>query len=230
MGLKYWDEKSGEFKEVALPYLKGDKGDTPEGVVSATPNSIPQRNANGNLFTGQTLGFESANGTFLGGVHITEDGWLKHSVPNTGLADIHTSVTLPVESGTFTPKLIGSNGGEGTHTEQRGFYYRIGNLVHFQLVVRTTGHNISGQCRVGGLPFRASSSAGYSSVNIGWFTGFATWKAEHQITGYVAPGVDYINFAFQSSHNATATTILTTGHMTEDRANYIALSGAYIVD
>ena len=181
MGLKYRDPITGEYMKYNFPLIKGekgeqgpqglqglqglqgpqgpqgpkgDKGDTPEGVVSATPNSIPQRNANGNLFTGQTLGFESTNGTFLGGVHITEDGWLKHSIPNTGLADIHTSVTLPIESGTFRPNWVGAS---ANVVSQLGEYVKIGNLVYVLLSLESTewynhGHDVV----IGHLPYLAT--------------------------------------------------------------------------
>ena len=172
MGLKYWDEKSGEFKEIALPYLKGDKGDTPEGVVSATPNSIPQRNANGNLFTGQTLGFESTKGTFLGGVHITEDGWLKHSVPNTGLADIHTSVTLPIEVGTWTP--VACKEGDDSKTfvmakdgSNYGHYQRVGNIVFVMCRAKWSSKNglTDGKLIIKGLPY--TPAYGYQTLTLG---------------------------------------------------------------
>lgn len=64
---------------------------------------------------------------------------------------------LKIESGIFTPVINGSiTAGTGTYTTQSGFYYKIGNLVHFRLHLTWTAHTGTGALSVGGLPFASN--------------------------------------------------------------------------
>ena len=67
---------------------------------------------------------------------------------------------LPVASGTWTPKLISSDGGMTYTTSYNySYYYRIGKLVYitFYMKVNVTAVG-SGYARVQGLPFTPMSS------------------------------------------------------------------------
>ena len=70
---------------------------------------------------------------------------------------------LPVASGTWTPKLISSDGGMTyTTSYNNSYYYRIGKLVYitFYMKVNVTAAG-SGYARVQGLPFTPMSSGRY---------------------------------------------------------------------
>lgn len=63
------------------------------------------------------------------------------------------------EEGTFVPVVVGSaTAGVGTYTAQSGRYTKIGNIVHFELVVVWTAHTGTGNVRVNGLPFTPAAS------------------------------------------------------------------------
>lgn len=67
----------------------------------------------------------------------------------------------PYTEGTFTPVAVGSTtAGVGTYTSysQTGNYTRIGNRVFFRLAIGWSAHTGTGELRIAGLPFVASSS------------------------------------------------------------------------
>ena len=65
---------------------------------------------------------------------------------------------LPVESGTWTPSLIGAGGAVTTYTVQSGAYQRIGGLVAAWFEIRTSAHTLTGNLSIGGLPFALANS------------------------------------------------------------------------
>jgi hypothetical protein len=65
------------------------------------------------------------------------------------------------EEGTFTPSLFGaSTTGSPSYSSQTGHYIRIGNLCSVGVKLHLTSKgSMSGEIRVSGLPFTASSSS-----------------------------------------------------------------------
>lgn len=58
------------------------------------------------------------------------------------------------EEGTFTPAIIGTTtAGVGTYTLQVGRYTKVGNRVHYSIVLDWTAHTGTGNMRIAGLPF-----------------------------------------------------------------------------
>ena len=84
-------------------------------------------------------------------------------VENGGTGAGTAAAALPVASGTWTPKLISSDGGMTYTTSYNySYYYRIGKLVYitFYMKVNVTAVG-SGYARVQGLPFAPMSSGRY---------------------------------------------------------------------
>jgi hypothetical protein len=71
------------------------------------------------------------------------------------------------EEGTFTPAIFGSSvAGVGTYSSQLGRYQKVGNTVHFELVVIWTAHTGIGDTRTSGLPFTSISGVPESAVSV----------------------------------------------------------------
>jgi uncharacterized Zn-binding protein involved in type VI secretion len=71
------------------------------------------------------------------------------------------------EEGTFTPTVIGTGtAGTGTYSSQAGRYQKVGNTVHFELVVVWTAHTGTGNVRVTGLPFAPVNAAPEPPVSV----------------------------------------------------------------
>lgn len=81
---------------------------------------------------------------------------------NALVTDIGGVHGLRVESGTFTPILAGRTiAGINTYSYQQGAYYRIGNIVHFALLLATSAIDagVSGGIEIRGLPFVLKDSS-----------------------------------------------------------------------
>ena len=74
------------------------------------------------------------------------------------------------EEGTFTPTVQGNvTLGTGTYSTQQGRYTRIGNKVFFDITVKISAHNGTGQIVIAGLPF-VSNATQESSVSISYIS------------------------------------------------------------
>jgi hypothetical protein len=63
---------------------------------------------------------------------------------------------LKIEEGVFSPTIVGlTAAGTNTYGLQKGFYYVIGNMVHFNIKVVLTAKDVAmaGNIGIGGLPF-----------------------------------------------------------------------------
>ena len=168
MGLKYRDPITGEYVKYNFPLIKGekgeqgpqgvkgdkgpkgdkgDKGDMPEGAIYPEPNSIPQRNKDGNIYTAEALGFK---GNDFEIPLVMDNQAHLHS----GVNQVWDSGNLPIESGTFLPNWIGAS---ANVVSQLGEYVKIGNLVYVLLSLESTewynhGHDVV----IGHLPYLAT--------------------------------------------------------------------------
>ena len=108
-------------------------------------------------------------------------------------------------------------------------YTRIGNICHVRAYIQTDSVDTtgaSGQLRISGLPFTASSN--FMSVNIGYAT---NWGAA-PTAGYVVSGSSQIvltkrKTGITGSISDADVTDLTTGAV--NNANTLILNGAYEV-
>jgi hypothetical protein len=97
-------------------------------------------------------------GTAGKGIDFTQD-------PNP--AGMTSELLDDYEEGTFTPVIFGTGvAGTGTYSNQGGRYQKIGNTVHFEIVLVWSAHTGSGDARVSGLPFTAISGVPESVVSV----------------------------------------------------------------
>jgi len=112
------------------------------------------------------------------------------------------------ETGTFTPTL-GDGTNDYTLSTATGNYTRIGKQVTAYINITWTDLGSAGGTilRVGGLPYAATSAAGFrAGTNLAYVDGLDN-GAGKQITGWLAASVDYISF-YLINDNAAPSSLL----------------------
>jgi hypothetical protein len=144
----------------------------------------------------------NANGCMaLTGANLTATG-IGITFPATQSASSDANTLDDYEEGTFTPVYIAVSGSITTYTTQLGRYTKIGDTVFFevQLSVSNIG-TISGQMRVGGLPFTPSSAV---AVNYSIFIGRKSSFTNGPMGGAIFGGTTNLElYKFGSSANNT---------------------------
>ena len=94
---------------------------------------------------------------------------------------------LKVESGTFTPTIIGlTTTGNNTYSSNHGYYEKIDRTVIFHIFILMTAKDpaMEGIVRIAGLPFVARPEGGrHNSISIGSYSNIVT--AGKQLGGYI---------------------------------------------
>jgi hypothetical protein len=136
------------------------------------------------------------------------------------------------EEGTFDPTLTtdGTNFTSVTYSSERGGkYVKVGNVVHFQLTMRTSAVTVgsaSGNVLIGGLPFTASASSGGTqngnAVAVGGVS--VSWVTNNPVFGVVQN--NSTNILLYNAQAATTTVVANVG--TGAGANYLQLTGTYV--
>jgi hypothetical protein len=95
--------------------------------------------------------------------------------PATQSASTDANTLDDYEEGTWTPTFVAASGSITTYGTQLGVYTKIGNTVFFEFLLSASNiGSISGQIKVGGLPFtpRSSPATNYSIFigRVGVFT------------------------------------------------------------
>jgi hypothetical protein len=97
------------------------------------------------------------------------------------------------EKGTFTPTVIGTTtAGTATYAYAVGNYVKVGDAVHFQIIISWSAGTGTGNLALSGLPFTAGSS--YYSVSLGRIDALAL-TALNIATAYVEDATTKIIFA-----------------------------------
>lgn len=130
----------------------------------------------------------------------------------------NTTINQP---NTFTPIIIGDVvAGVGVYTAQLGFYYRVNNLVFFDLRVAWTAHTGSANIKVAGLPYPCKNVSSYvPKVTI--YTIGLTYS--NQLVALINTGANTIELREMSS-GGTATPVAM------DTSGEIRISGFYEID
>lgn len=104
----------------------------------------------------ETGNLEITNGNV---VFSTSGTGIDFSATSDGSGTMTSELLDDYEEGTFTPFY--SNGfAPGGYSTQAGRYTKIGNIVHFQIVLIANSGSVSGaHLRIGGLPFNATLTA-----------------------------------------------------------------------
>lgn len=129
-----------------------------DGTNGVTTNS-------GTLISATTIGVGGATPS-TSGAGIT--------FPATQSASTDANTLDDYEEGTFTPTFVAASGSISSYGTQLGRYTKIGNTVFFEVNLSASNiGTISGQMKVGGLPFTPSSTVATNySIFLGRKTGF----------------------------------------------------------
>ena len=120
------------------------------------------------------------------------------------------------EEGTFTPALDSSNSDFSSlgYSHQNGFYTKVGRMVHAHamVIVNTTPSGSSGDLRMTGFPFTASSSAQHLG-RVGFYNNFTAQTDQSSISIDIDGAATFATFRFQefnsaSGYNAVASSAL----------------------
>ena len=131
-----------------------------------------------------------------GNVVMTTSGkGIDFSATASGSGTMTSELLNDYEEGTFTPTIVGvTTAGAGTYTYQVGRYTKVGNLVTVQCYIDWSAHTGTGDMRLNGLPFTASSDAStHSAVTFGFVQNLAL-TAGNILTGWT--NVNSSNFNF----------------------------------
>lgn len=98
--------------------------------------------------------------------------------------------------GTFTPTITFGGGSTGlTYSTQYGRYTKIGDIIHFHIVVRLTAKGTStGDVALNGLPFTASNTADSAAISATFVNNMAA-TVTGQTIATVAQGSSVINIS-----------------------------------
>jgi len=143
--------------------------------------------------------------------------------PATQSASTDANTLDDYEEGTFTPTVIGSStAGTASYSIQIGRYTKIGNRVLFQIYVAYSGGTGTGNLRVTGLPFTASSvTNNIPALSIGLSN--ITLPASSVCWAYVADNSTTIVMSSYPAGGGAAATV------SYDAAGDILLAGHYEV-
>lgn len=168
-----------------------------------------------------------------------EENWIDRftvsdgPVPRDSAMDVSESVQLSQTSGTFSPTIVatGTDFDSVTyHAINQGSWVRTGNLMHFQMQVRTDGITVgsaSGQVAIGGLPVAAASGlSAYSAVAISRADGFA---GDVPLGGTIQPGATRIGLYYRTVSNGPDLELAPADLTTGSASNTMILSGTYRV-
>jgi len=106
------------------------------------------------------------------------------------------------EEGTFTPTFVAGSGSITTYATQLGRYTKIGNIVFFEVNLSASNiGSISGQMKLGGLPFTPSSTV---ATNYSIFIGRKSAFVNGPMGGAIFGGDTNLElYKFGSSANNT---------------------------
>ena len=175
-------------------FVQADVANT--GAATCQVNALTAKAIRKNGTTVLEDGDIPANGI----AHLKYDGTnfqLLNPVKTTGLSahqaktvtDADGAHGLKIESGTFTPTIIGSStAGSNTYSTQAGFYVKTGNMVHCDIFVALSAKDaaMAGNVSVGGLPFTSKTSTNrYSSAATGTYKNIDLTAGYSQIGGAI---------------------------------------------
>lgn len=145
------------------------------------------------------------------------------------LREVWHAGNVPRASGTFTPTWQPASGSV-TAADNVGFYWRIGNLVTFQLRIGSSATSSpSGEVFIAGLPFASRADAGVIrySVNVG--AGWSFNTAGLIFRAHILPGDNKVRVVTNASNGGFGT-LQGTNFKTGAGNNNLLISGTYPID
>lgn len=133
---------------------------------------------------------------------------------------------IKYEEGTFTPKLKGTH----SYSQQKGFYKRIGNLVHLDIVLAMQSVNdFDGDVIIEGLPFVSLGEYFYrATANIGYNSLIKQLDTDSFLAGFISEKSNAITLISNLKNN-TGVKYLKSSDLNNFKGAMIMLTVDYIV-
>ena len=169
-----------------------------------------------------------------GALQVHEGGGISFPSASNGGTGTSTSAILDdYEEGTFTPSFSTSGGGtlpSFNYVQQNGRYTKVGRIVHFDFQIQIdslAGGATTGDLRITGLPFTASSTGGYhDTVTINWASIFA----DNPRSGYTYTGSVEIQLVKSNDASFLTGDVFINSDKLDIASNgYLRISGVYVV-
>lgn len=159
---------------------------------------------------------------------IAQTGQIKFPAAQNASTDVNTLDDY--EEGTWAPTLTTDGVGftSVSYNIQQGKYTKIGNVVNYWATLYTsaiTKGSASGNVRIGGLPFAASSTTERASITVGTAI---LWAADNPSGGEVVDASTAINLFKRATANGQSTSVVVADVGTGAN-NFIRVSGSYMV-
>lgn len=153
-------------------------------------------------------------------------------------SEVFSRVLWPedTKTGTFFPILVPESGSFSSisyNSLNGGRYIRVGNLIHFQMLLYTNSITIGTaalELRVGGLPFISLGSTGLSqdgfcSASVGQSS---LWNVNHPSSAVVRASSNEISLYYRSTANGADAAISVGDLITGSPGNIIRVAGTYV--
>ena len=133
---------------------------------------------------------------------------------NTPAAGMTSQLLNWYEEGTWTPTILGDSGPGVTYSSQIGRYVKVGKLVYVSFFIELTSKGtISGEARMGGLPFTVTNNGvpSRASLSVSIWQNLATAKSWVALYTYGNSQTAYFvasSGAVTSSENAMNTSAI----------------------
>ena len=144
--------------------------------------------------------------------------------PATAVAVTDVNTLDDYKEGTFSPTVFGgTSAGTTTYAAQRsGYYTKIGRMIFFQMYVKWTAQDGTGDMLFGGFPAGDSLTYSYGSLAIGFIDSIALTAGKVPIA-YIATGATPTAYLYQTPTGGGAAAAVPI-----DSAGEIMLSGFYM--
>lgn len=164
----------------SLLTLDNEKVDIKSVDKDATPNSIAQRNTTGDLEVATAVIFKGR-----GSMGIDPDkGYPVFKDKENAKYDIWNAKNVQIESGSWTPTIVGTTSGKMQVTTRNCHYNRIGKVVFIYGEITVTGAgNAVGNANISNLPFLPNGAMTFTG-NIADITNVASPNLTFGILGF----------------------------------------------
>lgn len=154
-------------------------------------------------------------------------GWVKF--PAVQVPSTDPNVLDDYEEGTWTPTLTtdGVDFTSVTYSARSGKYTKIGNVVHFSLLIQTLAITVggaTGNLRISGLPYTSSADAARAAPAIGTAL---SWNVNNPSGCDIQDANTVINLTKRTAANGASSDMVVADAATGASANYLRVSGSY---
>tara|TARA_R110002020_G_scaffold108535_2_gene251471 strand:+ start:716 stop:2890 length:2175 start_codon:yes stop_codon:yes gene_type:complete len=199
--IKFGDAEDADIG--GITYVHSSGSDSNEMIFTANATNVVTFKSTGNV--------EIADGDLVIGTANHGIDFSNETPNQSGAGAASSSLLDDYEEGTWTPTLVGANGAvaQSNSSETKGFYTKIGRLVHCsgQLILTdltsTGGTDASGSIQMGGYPFVNQDAEGAQSGGVIGAASNLSITAGHSVGLVMLKNAQNANFNVTDSTGGT---------------------------